>query len=286
MINTLNFDYLSLISFVQAAKTKSFTEAAKYVGRTQPAVSQQISKLEKQLGKTLFHREKKLALTPDGELFLSYAKRICSLYNEAYDVFKKPELEGELRFGLPEDFCSVFLSEVLQDFIKIHPRVLLHVECDLTLNLYNRFKDNDLDLVLVKMCKPKDYPMSHDVWSENLIWVGDKAFIRKNTPIPLVLSPQPCVYRSRAINALDTNHQPWRIAFSSHSFASMLAAVKAGMGLTVLPRNMVPKGLDHLKIVSHNLPKLEDTHVSLLMHEKENDLTNTFQAFVLEKINS
>ncbi len=48
------------------------------------------------------------------------------------DRFKEPELEGEVRFGLPENFASAYLSDVLADFSRIHPRVFLSVECDLT----------------------------------------------------------------------------------------------------------------------------------------------------------
>lgn len=281
----MSFDILTLECFLAVAETGSFTQAAEKVMRTQSAISQQMAKLENQLGKPLITRGRNFMLTPDGEILLGYARQIIKLQYEAFDRFKEPELEGEVRFGLPEDFASVFLSDVLTDFSRKHPRILLHIECDLTLNLFERFKQKEFDLVLVKMSRPEDFPNGIDVWSETLEWVGNTEFLEQDPDlaIPLVLSPQPCVYRSRAIMALESVKSKWRIVFSSHSFTGTIAAVKAGMGVTVLPRNMVP---DQVNIIRHqkNLPQLDDTHISLLKHNDQNAAINSFEKFVIERL--
>lgn len=282
----MSFDALTLECFLAVTETGSFTRAAHKVSRTQSAVSQQIHKLESQIGKPLLLRGKKLTLTSEGEVLLDYAQKIIQLNRDAMDRFKEPELKGEVRFGLPEDFASVFLSEVLTDYALLHPRIVLNVECDLTLNLFKRFRNKEFDLVLVKMNRPEDFPNGMDVWSETLVWVGKKAILDvEDQPIPLVLSPQPCVYRARAIHALDKMNKNWRIVFSSHSYAGTIAAVKAGMGMTVLPRNMVP---DELEIIrrSESLPNLDDTHISLLKHNEKNIAVNSFESFVVEKLKS
>src|SRR6056300_839518 len=143
----MSFDALTLECFLAVAEKGSFTRAAHKVSRTQSAVSQQIAKLEKQVDSELFRRGKQLTLTSHGELLVSYAKQIIQLNREAMDRFRSPELAGEVRFGLPEDFAAVFLSEVLSDYAAQHPRVLLHIECDLTLRLFERFKKKEFDLV-------------------------------------------------------------------------------------------------------------------------------------------
>lgn len=281
----MSFDPLALQCFVAVAETGSFTHAAGKVSRTQSAVSQQIAKLEDKLGVPLFNRAKSLTLTHNGEVLLGYASKIIQLNREVIDVFKHAELQGEVRFGLPEDFSTVFLSEILQEYSSLHPRILLNIECDLTLNLLEQFKQKRFDLVLLKMSKPEDLPNGQDVWSEALVWVGRQEFFDKSKQqqVPLVLSPQPCVYRARAISALEKQSLPWRIVFSSHSFAGTIAAVKAGMGVTVLPRNMVPKDL---KIIQHivGVPQLDDTHISLLKHTKDNPSVNSFEEFVIQKL--
>lgn len=282
----MNIDTVTLHCFLAAAATGSFTKAAGCVSRTQSAVSQQISKLENILGKSLFTRDKILTLTNEGEIFLGYANKIFALHLEAMDRFKEPDLEGEVRFGLPEDFATVFLSDVLMDFIRIHPRILLNIECDLTLNLFERFKRGSFDLILVKMSRPEDFPNCKEVWSEKLQWVGDKnlleSLLDKKRPLPLILSPQPCVYRSRVIKTLEEASIKWQLVFSSPSYTGKIAAVKAGVGITVLPKTMIPHQLEALD--ERYLPPLSDTHVSMLKHSSKNLAINSFEEFVLKKL--
>lgn len=275
-------DAITLHCFIAVAESGSFTKATERVGRTQSAISQQITKLENLLNKPLLLRGKTITLTPEGEIFLGYARKIFALHQEVIDRFKKPELEGEVRFGLPENFASVYLSEVLADFSRIHPRILLNIDCDLTINLFNRFKKQEFDIVLVKMNRPEDFPNGLDVWSEPLKWVGDLNLIDVNKPIPLVLSPKPCVYRAAAVDALEKAGLSWRLVFSSPSYTSTVAAVKAGMGITVMPHTMIPDGLHAVE--STALPTLPDTHVSLLKHTDNNAAINTLEDFVLSKL--
>lgn len=279
----MSIDTFTLECFLATAETGSFTKAAERVGRTQSAISQQIAKLEHLLGKPLLVRGKTFALTSEGELFLGYARQIFALHCEVMDRFKQPELEGEVRFGLPENFASVLLTDVLTDFSRLHPRILLNVECDLTLNLFERFKQKEFDLVLVKMNRPEDFPNGLDVWSEPLKWVGGTSLIDSAKPVPLVLSPQPCVYRAAALTALESAGIKWRLVFSSPSYTGIVAAVKAGLGITVMPHTMIPEEL--ATIDSKCLPTMNDTHVSLLKHLADNAAINALEGFVLKKFN-
>ena len=278
-------DEFTLRCFLAVVETGSFTRAAHKVKRTQSAITQQMSSLEKSLGKKLFDRSKTMRLTKDGELFLPYANKIYALHLEVLDRFKHPELEGEIRFGLPEDFAAVFLSDVLTDFSRLHPRILINVECDLTLNLFDRFKKSAFDMVLVKMSRPEDFPNGVEVWSEPLEWIGKLKSIEsldKNIPLPLVLSPEPCVYRASALQSLEKAGIKWRIVFISPSYAGIIAAVNAGMGITVLPRTMIP---DSLEVIREDfLPFLPDIHVSLLKQTDKNECLQSLGDFLLKKL--
>jgi DNA-binding transcriptional LysR family regulator len=277
-------DQFTIKCFLAIVETGSFTRAAEAVKRTQSAMTQQISSLEKMVGKRLFDRGKQVRLTKDGEIFLFYAHKIFALHLEVMDRFSCPELEGEIRFGLPEDFASTFLSDVLVGFSRIHPRILLNVECDLTLNLFDRFKKGAFDMVLVKMSRPEDFPNGVEVWSEPLEWIGKSDYFEsldKNTPLHLVLSPQPCVYRERALKTLESMGIRWRIVFTSPSHAGIIAAVKAGMGITILPRTMIPEQLEIIR--KPFLPSLPDIHVSLLKQAGKNHCLATLEDFLLKK---
>lgn len=279
-------DIFSLECFIAVAECGSFSKAAMRVHRTQSAVTQQIGNLEKKLGTTLFHREKKVGLTKQGEILFPYALRMYGLHREVLDRFKHPELDGEVRVGVPEDFATSFLADVLVDFSRIHPRVFLNVECDLTLNLLGRFKKGMLDLTVLKMSSPEDFSHGVEIWKEPLTWVskqGSFKLVRENSPVPLVLAPEPCVYRFQAIKALESAHIPWRIVYTSPSYAGIVAAVKAQMGITVFPITMIP---DHLEeAIEPFLPALPDIHVSLLKKVKEpNSAIETLSQFLLKKL--
>lgn len=275
-------DTISAQCFIAVADTGSFTKAAQQVGRTQSAVSQQIAKLENFVGKQLFVRGKVFSLTNDGKIFLGYIRQIFSLHREAIDCLKEPELKGEVRFGVPEDFVSVFLYDILREFSQIHPKILLNIECDLTLNLYERFRRKELDLVIVKMSPPHEFKHELELLSEKLEWAGDSGLIKKGEPIPLVLSPKPCLYREKAIRALEKKRIKWRLSFSSNSYAGKIAAVRAGLGIAVFPHTIIPP---EIKIIrSSLLPELKDSHFSLLKHKNDNEAVNSFEEFVIKNL--
>jgi DNA-binding transcriptional LysR family regulator len=257
-------DPITLQCFVALAETLSFTRTAERVGRTQSAVSQQIARLEDQVGRPLVQRGRKPALTEDGEVVLGYARQILKLQQEMMARFREPDLAGEVRFGLPEDFATFLLADVLAAFTQSHPRILLNVECDLTLNLLARFRAGEFDLVLVKTTRPDDIPRGVEVLTERLEWVGQHEDMREagSGALPLVLSPKPCIYRARALEALERSGIAGRIVYTSPSFAGTVAAVKAGLGVTVLPTNMIPRELHALR--GGALPDLSDVHISLL----------------------
>jgi len=74
-------------AFLQVEKERNFTRAASKLGISQPAVSAQVAALEEALGVELFERGRELRLTPSGEIFLGYARRIQQAYDLANNAF-------------------------------------------------------------------------------------------------------------------------------------------------------------------------------------------------------
>ena len=175
-------------------------------------------------------------------------------------------MSGVVRLGTPEDFATRHLPDVLARFAQAYPSVALEVTCDLTLHLVDRFRRGDFDLVLVKQ-EPSVKGKGIRVWREPLVWVsGSRDFREHDGPVPLVVSPQPCVYRKRAITALDKAGMAWRISYTCSALSGTLAAVRAGLGLAVLPKDMVPGDLQVPD--STRLPDLKDTEIALLQTRK------------------
>ncbi|NYZ17409.1 LysR family transcriptional regulator [Azospirillum sp. RWY-5-1] len=263
-----NLDIDLLRSFVTIADAGNFTRAAERLGRAQSTISLQMKRLEETLGRSLLERNAHgVRITGEGEALLGYARRILALNDEAVGRLTEPELEGMVRLGTPEDFATTHLPAVLSAFAHSHPRVALEVTTDLTLNLLERFQGGEFDLVLVKR-EPMGPMQGMRVWREPLVWAAlDRPSswmaASPGDALPLVVSPHPCVYRKRALAALDSCGRRWRIAYTSTSLAGAQAAVRAGLGVTVLPRDMVPAGLVTLG-GEDGLPVLDDTEIALI----------------------
>lgn len=257
------FDFDLLRTFVAVVDNAGFTRAAERVGRTQSTVSLQIKKLEDGLGRRVFERDgRDLLLTPEGEILLTYARQILHIADEARSRLLEPDVEGLVRLGTPEDFATVYLPDVLAQFAEAHPRVTLEVNCNFSFNLLDGFARGEYDLLLVKR-EPQGPSGGVAVWRDVLVWVGGARLMLDPTqPVPLVLAPAPDVYRKRAIACLDTIKRSWRVVYTSPSSEGLQAAVRAGLGVTVLSKDMVPDGLVQLGD-EHGLPAMHDTEIAL-----------------------
>ena len=140
----------------------------------------------------------------------------------------------------------------------------LNVACDLTMNLIGGFHRGDFDLILIKR-DPASEMGGIQVWREPLVWAGaDHVCLEER--LSLVLSPQPCIYRARALAALDSAKRPWHVSYTSPSLAGTLAAVRAGLGISVLPANMLPAGIHPVRVETR-LPELADAEIALLKRD-------------------
>ena len=263
-----NLDLNLVRTFVTIAATGNFTRAAETMRRQQSTISLQMQRLESALGQKLIERTpRSVSLTSEGETLLGYARRLLDLNDEVVSRVNEPHMQGIVRLGTPEDFATRHLPDLLARFTQAYPAVALEVTCDLTLNLLERFRKGAFDLALIKRERTAREPGGIRVWREPLVWVtSDRDFRFLEGPLPLVVSPTPCVYRKRATEALDRAGRSWRIAYTCGSLAGSLAAVKAGLGIAVLPKDMVPPSL-HV-IDGRPLPDLKDTEIALLHRER------------------
>ena len=140
-----------LRSFVSVVDSGGFTRAGERVHRTQSTVSQQIKRLEEDVGQPLLNRTgKDVTPTEAGERLLSYARRLLSLAEEARDVLARPGSEGAIRLGVPEDFAAYRLAKLLAAFSRSHPSLRIDVRADQSANLKRDLERGELDLALFK----------------------------------------------------------------------------------------------------------------------------------------
>src|SRR5579871_7041948 len=162
-----------LRSFVSVVDAGGFTRAGERVHRTQSTVSQQIKRLEEEIGQPLLYRNgKDVTPTEAGERLLSYARRLLSLAEEARDVVSQPTQEGAVRLGIPEDFAAYRLAKLLATFSRAHTTLRLDIRADQSLNLKRDLDRGELDLALFKRAVGDKGGIA--VWPERVHWVTSK----------------------------------------------------------------------------------------------------------------
>ena len=253
-----------LRSFVSVVEAGGFTRAGERVHRTQSTVSQQIRRLEDDIGQPLLIRNgKDVTPTEAGEKLLSYARRLLSLAEEARDVVARPAQEGAVRLGIPEDFAAYRLAKLLATFSRAHPTLRLDIRADQSLNLKRDLDRGELDLALFKRAVGGKGGIA--VWPERVHWVTSKQH-PCNTEmgsVPLIGFPTGCLYRAGAIHALESAGRSWHMAYTSSSLAGIQAAVAAGMGLSILSEMAIQA--DHRVLTAKDgFKPIEKTEVALM----------------------
>lgn len=193
---------------------------------------------------------------------LPHAHRRLRINDEIVAGLTEGDVEGEVRFGAPEDIATTFLPRILGEFARTHPKISLAVTCDYTANLLDQISKGALDLALIKR-EPMGPDLGVRVWREPLVWVAADTAAVDATVLPIVVAPSPDIYRKRALAALTDQGITFRVAFASPSLAGQHAALRAGLGIGVLSAAMTPKDLAILSAES-GLPDLHETEIALV----------------------
>lgn len=268
----INLDLDVLRTLVAAQELGGFNRAADQVGRTQSAVSQQIRRLEDQLGQALYRKNGRgLALTEAGDVMLRYARKLLELNDDAVAAIRGVAVEGTVRFGLPSDLAETWLSTTLGRFKRAHPTVLIEAVVERNAVLLEQLDKGHLDLVLAfggeersDALRLADLPMK---------WIGPasrQVSFGSDEPLPLVMYGPPCFFRQAGIDALGKAGIRWRTAFTSPSLHGLWAAIDAGLGITVRTALGLPSTLAVLD-KRIGLPAVPT--IALCMHDARRTLT-------------
>ena len=275
---TTNLDMDVLRTFVTGSTLGSFAKAAERIGRSPPAVSLQLRKLEAQAGQTLFRKHGRgLVLTEAGEVMLSYARRLLELNDEATMAMQRfSGMEGGVRLGLPQDLADASLPALLGRFARAYPKVRVAVRVERGSRLVELIEKGDLDLALTWGHLRSAH---HKIIARHrVVWIGTEAFQwDPGEPFPLIAFDPPCSFRERAITALERKGIAWQHVFASSGLAGLWAAVTAGLGATPRIADVVPAHLRVLDAGAHRLPALGA--IELGLHSAETTLSRPIQRF-------
>jgi len=258
-----------LRTFITVVEVASFTRAADLLGRTQPAISLQVKRLEESVGYALIERKaKEISLTERGEALAVYARQILRLNDLAMAQFAGPNPTAKLRVGLPVDYAVSTLQSCLTEVVRKFPEVQIEIRCDLSKQILGALRANEID-VAVALFDGDDQQFLFQNWKEQPTWVGAADFdITKFADIPLVAHPFGCVYRDRMETALNLVGKSWRIAYSSPGIGGVQRAVQDGLGLSCLTAPTVQSGMRTFS-EKDGLPVLAPLHIGLFARQAQ-----------------
>lgn len=276
-----NIDLDLLRTFLAISKSGSFSAAAVQIGRTQAAVSLQIKKLEDILGKPVFERNNRnVRLSTAGEILHEYAEKMIGLNDEAWLRVSENDIAGILRLGAPEALTSTHLPQILALFRKNHPDIMLDVSCKLTDDLLDDFARDEYDVVIFKR-EQKTRKTGTLLFKEPLVWAcSKKAEPDPDKVLPLILSPHPCMYRRRSIECLEKSRVRWHTVMTLHSLYGRISAVKAGLGISLLPLDIID---DELKIIK-NKDLITDPGMLELAFQRRDSIDNNLSQRFIEHL--
>ncbi|MGQ7297809.1 LysR family transcriptional regulator [Quadrisphaera sp. KR29] len=275
------YDVVQLRSFLAVAQARSFTRAAARLGVGQPTVSQHVRKLEAATGRLLVLRDtRSVSLTPDGEAMIGLAQEIVAAHERATAYFRGQRPHGRLRMGMSDDLALTRLPAILREFRRENPLVDLDLAVDQSGTLHRRLAADRLDVYVGR--RPAAGDASRHVTGaaigeqlvsrERMVWVGTPTTrLDPAAPVPLVLYPPPSIARTMMEEALQRAGTAYRTAALCRGTNGLIAAVAAGIGLSAVPRSLVPPQLSVLRRdvrAEVLLPELGTTDLVLLTNPR------------------
>ncbi|WP_392434120.1 virulence transcriptional regulator RovM [Yersinia sp. HM-2024] len=258
----INLDLDLLRTFVAVADLNTFASAAAAVCRTQSAVSQQMQRLEQLVGKELFarHGRNKL-LTEHGLQLLGYARKILRFNDEACTSLMYSNVEGSLIIGASDDTADTLLPFLLNRVATLYPRLAIDVRVKRSPLIADMLSHGEVDLAITT-AKVDNHPHVILRTSPTLWYCSADYQFQPGESVPLVVMDEPSPFRDMAIEHLTRAGIAWRIAYVASSLSAIRAAVRAGLGITARPIEMMSPDLRVLG-ETEGLPRLPETHYSL-----------------------
>jgi len=291
-------DLSSLEIFRVVAEEGSVTRAAKRLSRAPSNVTTRIQALEGQMHAVFFSRDgKRMTLTPEGQLFLSYAKRLTALAEEAQLALKGARPQPVLRLGTMESTAASRLPPVLARFNDQNPDISLKLTLGATWELTKAVLSGELDCALIATPQGEagwlssaglDADDLHQarVYEEDLLLVLPPHHASVAAPqdirLPALAALEPgCTYRQIAEQWIRAGANLPTVEMTSYH--AILAQVVAGNAVGVMPRSvldMLPWGAE---VTVHRLGPVDTLLIS--RRKQRSDPLHAFEQIMLMSAN-
>lgn len=272
-----NLDSDLLRTFLAVSDAGSLLAGAEKIFRSQSATSIQIQKLEKIIGKPLFHRHGRgVSLTPTGETLVTTARQVIAQLDNAMLDLTEGHLKGQLRIGIPTEHSQGALSQIIAEFSRLHPEVELMVQCSNSAKFPDYLAEGKLDIAVYEVEEVKSG--MEFLCQEDMAWVTSKKHqTHVAETLPIALIDKSCWWHDIAIGSLSKIKKPYEIVFKSETAEGIAAAIQAGIAIGVLNKSAISGDLVAIPL-EEGFPKLTST--SLVIDFGNDERTPPIDAMV------
>ncbi|MGI9449772.1 MAG: LysR family transcriptional regulator [Geminicoccaceae bacterium] len=246
MSRRLDIDALRALQAIVAQG--GVTRAADHLALSQSAISHKIKRLEETIGCGLLNRRAgSPLLTESGRRLLGYADRILNLHDEALQSLSTRTLSGKIRLGMTEDTTSGGLSRILGRFTRLFPDVAVRTHVAQSLTLQSELKNGTIDLAVMQIFARDIRARDRILYRDSLVWA--KAIdleLDWDRPIPFLSYDDDCFYRRWMLEQEASTGRAFETVLECASNAGIIAGVQSGLGVAILNRRHVSKGMDVL----------------------------------------
>lgn len=273
--------------FEAVAETGSFTKAASLMFTVQSNVTARIKSLEEEFDAKLFSRtSRKVELTSEGIILMQYCKQIQHLVEEAkYNIRSGENVRGCLKIGCIETTMVLKAPEILKTFEEKYPDIELEFKSDTRDSLIAGVLDYSLDAAFVSAPIIANGLEKINIKEEQLVILTSSKgpqlqTLLEKTPLKIVVFDDGCIFRERFESWLSHKGVMNYKSTVLNSFEGIINFVEAGLGISILPEEIMTAYYGGRAIKTYGLSKQLGTMNTVLIFRKDGPQSKALQCFI------
>lgn len=273
------------------ANERSFSRAAAKLGRTQPAVSLALQRLENELGEQLLDRfARDVVLTDAGRMVLEYARRFQNLESELRNSIGelRDHSAGRLVIGANES-TSLYLLRHIEHYRRQFPKVKVQIRRSLSRKIPDEIVDGNLELGVISYDPRDERLLARVIFTDSLAFVvSPKHRLAKRRQVPIselaeetfiahnVLSP----YREIVLRVFQERGVRLNMDVEMPTVETIRWMVEADQGVAFLPRMCVEQEIAEKRLVAVRVPEIEVERKVYLVQPSRRAVSYAADAFL------
>jgi len=273
--------------FEAVAQSGSFTKAADLMFTVQSNVTARIKSLEEEFDTKLFSRtSRKVDLTEEGKILMHYAKQIQHLVQEAKNEIKSSDIvTGHLAIGCMETTMALKAPEILLSFAQKYPNIELEFKSEDRDVLISDVLNYKLDAAFVSAPLNTNGLKQIKIKEEQLVILASSKQPSLNKlvtqePLKSIVFDNGCIFRERLESWFTHKGVHNYKSIELNSIEGIINFVEAGLGISLLPEEIISQYYQNRKICTYPLSKQLGTMTTLLVYRKDKAPSKALQSFI------